>query len=96
LPNVPIVKDNELMPIVEKYVNYDEYFKTIFPFLLLETWEEISRAYRDNLYNKKNKRYNDIPIWIKEIDKRGSYNEMNILVCQSNKIVKQEFKQKNF
>lgn len=83
LPNVPVVQDAELMPTVEKYVNYDEYHKTIFPFLLLETWEEISKAYRDNIHSKKTKTYNNTPIWFKEIDKSKNLNGMNFLICQS-------------
>lgn len=88
-PNhVPVVQDNELTPIVDKYVNYDEYYKAIFPFLLLETWEEISKAYRENLNCKKEKTYGNIPIWSKVIEINESFSDMSILTCQSNKYLK--------
>jgi hypothetical protein len=38
----PVVDDNELIPLVDRYVSYDDYYKTMFPLLLLETWEEVS------------------------------------------------------
>ena len=83
---MPVVANEELMPIVDKYVNYNEYHKAIFPFLLLETWEEISRAFRDNLAKKKDKVYSNIPIWSKCIEKSETFPEMSILKCQSNLI----------
>ena len=77
-----------MTPIVDKYVNYDEYYKAIFPFLLLETWEEISKAYRENLNCKKEKTYGNIPIWSKVIEINESFSDMSILTCQSNKYLK--------
>ena len=81
---MPIVHDNELMPLVEKYVNYDEYYKTIAPFLLLEIWEDLSRAYRENIHSQKPKTYNNSPIWFKQVERTNNSNVNNLLVCQSN------------
>lgn len=83
LPPPPVVLNEELTPIVDKYVTYDDYHKAIFPFLLLETWEELSKAFRENLTNKKEKTYSNIPIWSKCIEKSDTFREMSILKCQS-------------
>ncbi len=74
------------MPIVERYVNYDEYQKTMVPFLLLEIWEDISRAYRENMHSQKPKTYNNTPIWLKQVGRGNSSNSFSYLVCQSNSL----------
>jgi hypothetical protein len=69
---------------VDKYVKYEDYYKTNFPFLLLETWEEISKAYRENVHSKKEKTYGSIPIWFKSFDREET--KLGTIIIQSNYI----------
>ena len=92
----PIIdQQKELFPIVDKFKSYDDYYKTMFPLLLLETWEEITKAWRElqiiNERNEKKSYYKqqDVPILLKSVDK---LEEKSCLQCkfifQSNLILK--------
>ena len=73
------------MQTVDKYVKYEYYFKTYFPFLLLETWEEISKAYRENIHSKKEKTYSNNPFWLRSLDKTET--KLGLVIIQSNYIL---------
>ena len=79
----PVVSDQELMPMVHLYTSYDDYYKAVFPLLLLETWEELSRAFKE-LKSRNEQRTFDNPIWIKSFQLVDGF-EIVALTCQSNK-----------
>ena len=85
----PIIdKEKELFPIVDAFKSYDEYFKTMFPLLLLETWEKITEKWKNqiktlvkrntNLFNQKKKSIFSLKE-IKNIDNKKMH-----LIFQSN------------
>jgi hypothetical protein len=81
----PIINKDELLPCVDTYLSYDDYFNAMFPFLLLEIWEELTRAHRESLNNINNKNENEVllPIWLKKIEKNKLNSDLIQLTCQS-------------
>ena len=80
----PIIGPNELYPIVDKFKSYDDYYKTMFPLLLLETWEEISNAWRENHAENERRRSSNVPIWLKAIENFDKTHRIIKFVFQSN------------
>lgn len=78
----PVVDINELIPVIDNYLSYDDYYKTMFPLLLSETWEDIFKNWRDIKNDKKT--YQNMPIWLKAVDKIDSCPDLVVLTCQSN------------
>ena len=78
----PIVLNDEITPIIELYISYEDYYKAMFPLLLLEIWAEITRAWKE-LKQDKNAAGKSMPMWLKETEKNTKNPELNNLVCQS-------------
>ena len=67
----PVV--DELFPMVDKFKSYDDYYNTMFPLLLSEMWEEITKSWREQKQNRPEKRsYNNSHIWLKSTEKLGN------------------------
>ena len=81
----PIIDDKKELHInVDKFVSYGDYYKYMFPMLLLETWEEIRNSLKEQQKKSKEKRtYQNAPIWLKEIHKYNENSNLVKLVFQS-------------
>ncbi|RNA04646.1 putative helicase senataxin [Brachionus plicatilis] len=77
----PVVDDQELGPLIDSYLSYDDYYKTMFPLLLAETWEEIFHEWKEAKRHEP-KRYQNSPIWLKSVDKVSRHQELMALTFQ--------------
>lgn len=79
----PVVTDEErkrLGPIVESYLSFKDYFTTMFPLLLSETWHEITRPWREMYHKKERKTYQSMPLWFIQTSEN---KELSVFTCQS-------------
>ena len=74
----------EIFPVVDGFNSYRDYYNTMLPYLLLETWEEIRNELREHQQRHNEKRtYQSAPIWLKSIEKNKENNDIVKLVFQS-------------
>lgn len=78
----PVVQDQELGPLIDSYLSYEDYYKTMFPLLLAETWEEIFNEWKETKRHEM-KTYQNSPIWLKSVDKVTKHQEIMALTFQS-------------
>lgn len=67
---------NKFLSPVDRYQDFEDYYKYQFNFLLLETWEEINYSLTTNINNKNS-------AWIKGIGKCKDNEKLFELVCQT-------------
>ncbi len=72
-----------LGPIVENYLSYNDYFTTMFPLLLSETWQEITRPWKEMYIKKERKTYQSMPLWLKQKDRTSDHPDLMVFTCQS-------------
>lgn len=72
----PVVEDSEMTPLIDLYVNYDDYYKAMFPLLLLETWEEITRAWKEITYLKM--KTEERPMWLKCMEREDKLTKITM------------------
>lgn len=80
----PVVEDQELGPLIDSYLSYEDYYKTMFPLLLAETWEEIFNEWKDSKRNEF-RTYQNSSILLKSVDKVSRHQELMALTFQSKK-----------
>lgn len=78
----PVVDNQELEPLIDSYLSYEDYYKTMFPLLLAETWEEIFNEWKDSKRHEV-KTYQNSSICLKSVDKVAKHQELMELTFQS-------------
>ncbi|CAF0885667.1 unnamed protein product [Brachionus calyciflorus] len=92
-PPVVIPSDN-VGPLIDNYLSYKDYYKTMFPLLLSEIWEDIFRDWRET--KNEIKLYQNSPIFLKSVDRVAKHAELIALTFQSINLNRLEFKDMSF
>jgi superfamily I DNA and/or RNA helicase len=62
-----IIDNKELIMLTDSFTSYSDYYKSMFPLLLLETWEEMFKEQKRKLSNSRT--YQNAPIWLRTVEK---------------------------
>jgi hypothetical protein len=81
----PVVNDDELLPLIDSYLSYADYFKAMFPLLLCETWEDIYRTWKERkaIVAQQRQGEESTSIWIKSFSQLERNSGLITLTCQS-------------
>lgn len=77
----PIVEfTKEIFPVVDYFNTFKDYYKTMMPYLLLETWEEIRQEMREQRKKAiEKKTYQNSLMWLKSLEKINENTAIKII-----------------